>query len=291
MPASNMYVCLIEPKGLRFPYYKDEKDAESTLDLFPKGGLTGYVIDSRKRYWMTRDPPPPDEVLPVGTIPQDWIGIPLFDRSGEVLGVFTVQTYTECTTYSDKDADFLAYTANALAMAIQLAMLDREIATRRIAALVEEIIELKELYPRIHEIVYSIIPAARRNFIIARIDEQLQAFQSVFWVDEKDDDVYKTWPLHRGYSGFIYSVTRQSFIYEYGKTILPEGVERFGSQAHYWLGAPLFSDDRIIGLVAVQSYDVQEAITKEDEHALNAICPYIATAISQTELLSRIKRI
>jgi len=63
------------------------------------------------------------------------------------------------------------------------------------------------------------------------------------------------------------------------------------SPAHYWLGAPLFGDDRIIGLVAVQSYDVQEAITKEDEHALNAICPYIATAISQTELLSRIKRI
>jgi GAF domain-containing protein len=136
----------------------------------------------------------------------------------------------------------------------------------------------------------SIIPAAKKNFIIARVDEKAHAFQSVYWVDEKDDDVFKSWPLDHGFTGYIHSVTRKSYIYEDGKTQLPQGLERFGSHACYLLGAPLFSKDRIIGIVAIQSYDPGEAITKEDEHALNAMCPYIATAISQTELLSRLKR-
>jgi GAF domain-containing protein len=234
---------------------------------------------------------PPDGVRPMGTIPQDWIGFPLISRSGEILGVLTVQTYSEGTRYSEADADFLAFTADALAVAVQFARQDREIAIRRITALAEEIVELQELYPKIHEIVSSVIPVAKKNFIVARLDEKAQTMKSVFWVDEKDEDIYKSWPLDRGFSGYIYSFTRQSFIYEEGKTSPPPGIERFGSQAHYWLGAPLFSHDRIIGIVAIQSYDVKDALTKEDEHALNAICPYIATVIGQTELLSRLKRL
>ena len=290
MPAYNMYVCTIEPGGLRFPYYIDEKDDENTLDVFPKDGLTGYVIDTRRRYWKAKDPLPPEDVHPVGAIPHDWIGTPLLDRDGEVLGVFTVQTYTEGTGFTEEDAGLLDFIAGALSLAIQLARQDREIAIRRIAVLVEDIIEIHELYPKIHEIMHSIIPVAKKNFIIARVDEKSQVFQSVYWVDEKDDDIFKSWPLDHGFTGYIHSVLRKSYIYEDGKTPLPQGLELFGSQAHYWLGAPLFNNDRIIGIVAIQSYNPEEAITKEDEHALNAMCPYIATAISQTELLSRLKR-
>jgi hypothetical protein len=39
----------------------------------------------------------------------------------------------------------------------------------------------------------------------------------------------------------------------------------------------------------VQTYDSSEVITREDEFAINGICPYIASAISHAELFSRVK--
>jgi hypothetical protein len=291
MPARNMYVCIQEEHGdLRFPYYVDELLPEDPLDLFPKEGLTGYVIDTRQRYWYSRDPLPPASNVPVGPLPQDWIGVPLFGRDKEILGVLTVQTYESGPRYSESDADFLEFAAGALSLSIQLARQDRDIAIRRIAALVEETVEIRELYPRIHEVIGSIIPAARKNFIIARVDEKMKVFRSVLWVDEKDEDSFKVWPLDRGLSGYIYSVIRRSFIHDDERTLIPLGIERFGSPATYWLGAPLFNENRIIGMVVIQSHDAAEAITKEDEYALNAICPFVSSAIGQTELLRTLKR-
>jgi len=63
-----------------------------------------------------------------------------------------------------------------------------------------------------------------------------------------------------------------------------------GTIPNYWLGVPLMMKNRMIGIVVIQSYDAGEIITKEDEYALNGVCPYIATAISHTEMFSRLKR-
>lgn len=289
MAARNMYVCILEVEGLRFPYYVDEQLPEDPLTLFPKEGLTGYVIDTGRRYWYSRDPSPPPGNVPVGPLPVDWIGVPLVGRDASIIGVVTVQTYEAGTRYTDEDAGFIEFAAAALSLAIQLAKQDRQIAIRGIAALVEETVDIEDLYPKIHEIMQFVIPAARKNIIIARVDESAGVFRPVYWRDEKDDYDTMRWPLNVGFSGYIYNVTGSSFIYEGGKTEIPPEVIPIGCPPTYWLGTPLYGRKRIIGVVVIQSYDPSEIITKEDEYALNGICPYIATVISQTELFHKLQ--
>lgn len=291
MPAANMYISILENQGIRFPYYVDDVQQENTLEVYAKEGWTGYVIDSGRRYWLTRDASPPKESSPIGPFPVDWIGVPIPDRDGQPLGVLAVQTYQPGTFYTDDDLEFIEFTADALSLAIQLANQDREIAIRRIASLVDETVEIEDLYLKIHEIMQHVIPAARKNIIIARVDEAAGVFRPVYWRDEKDDYGSMHWPLNVGFSGHIFGVTGTSYIYEDGKTAIPPDVIPIGCPPKYWLGTPLYGHDRIIGVVVIQTYDSAEVITKEDEYALNGICPYIAAAIGQTELFTKLQRI
>jgi GAF domain-containing protein len=286
MPAANMFVSLLEGEGLRFPYYQDEFEPEDTLDIFTKEGWTGYVIDLQSRYWLSRDPAPPPGISPIGHVSQDWLGVPLIDRDGSTMGVLAVQTYELGSRYTDEDERFVQFTASALSVAIQLARQDADIAVRRIAALVDDIVDLEDLYPRIHQILKKVIPAAEKNIVFARVDTAAGLFLPVYWMDEREGYQATNWLLDQGFSGYISTVTGKSFIFEKGRTVIPPEVIPIVATPLYWLGAPLVSQNRIIGIVFIQSYNVNTIITREDEYVLNSICPYIAEAISHTELFS-----
>lgn len=291
LPANNMYVSINEKDGFRFPFYKDFFEPLDPLSIYPKEGLTAYVLESKARYWMSRDPQPPAKFIAVGPSPQDWLGVPLVSRNGNAIGVLAVQTYEQGILYADEDLEFLEYTADVLSLAIQLSNQDRDIAIRRIAALVDDTVDIHDLYASIHEIMQTVIPASAKNIIIARIDEGAGLFRPVYWKDEKDDFDTIIWPLEHGFSGYIYRVTRSSYIHEAGTTPMPSSVIPLGGcPPSHWLGAPLYSGTSMIGIVIIQSYDPDEIITKEDEYTLKGICPNIATAIGQTELFSQMHR-
>jgi GAF domain-containing protein len=284
MPAKNMYIGLIEGQdGLRFPYFVDEIEPENPLKIYPKQGLTGYIVDTKREAWLRRDPGLLERAGLFGPRPVDWMGVPLVDRAGAVFGALAVQTYEEGSVYDEEDRDFIEFAATQVALAVQCRRFDRDIAIDKIAALVDETTDLDELYPGIHRIVADLIPAAERNFIIARIDETAGLFRPVYWRDEKDDWNSIEWPLDRGMCSYICRVTHSSFIYEHGKTPPPPDIFSIGTPPSFWLGSPLFNGEKIVGVVLAQSYDPEEPITWEDEATLVAVCPHIAQAIGSTE--------
>ena len=289
MPASNMFICIYERDGLRFPYYVDEEFQESSWDLFPKEGLTAWVIDTRKRYWMSVDPSPPAGYSPQGPMCVDWLGVPILDRDGKVLGVLAVQTYKPGERYAERDVRFIEDASRILALAIQLSRLDREIAVHRIATMVQETVEIGTLYSMIHDALKPVVPAARRNFLIARVHEAAGVFRPEYWVDEHDDYGTMHWPLTSGFSGYIYHVSKASFIYENGKVPIPPEVKPIGTAMAYWLGVPLIDQGRIIGIIVIQSYDGDDVITREDEYVINDMAPYITESILRMELLERLR--
>ncbi len=284
MPAENMYVALLEgSEGVRFPYYVDQIEPEDEFRVFAKEGLTAHVLEAPGPVWVGREPELLDRVEFIGPRPVDWIGIPLAGRDGERFGAFTVQSYEAGRGYGEEDLALLEFAASQLALAIQLHRLDCELAIGRIAALVDETTDLDELYPRLHAIVASLIPAAERSFVIARIDEEAGQFRPVYWVDERDDWTAVDWPLDRGMAGYICRVTGESFIYEEGRTPLPPELVRIGAPPRFWLGAPLRSGRKIIGVVFTQTYEAQRPITRDDEATLVGVCPHLAQAIGRTE--------
>ncbi|PKL23442.1 MAG: hypothetical protein CVV47_14470 [Spirochaetae bacterium HGW-Spirochaetae-3] len=287
MQAENMYVSLVEGDGVRFPYYVDVSAVEDSLIVYPREGWTAYVLDSANRYWLSVDPTPPVGVTPIGSLPSDYIGMPMLNRDGLPLGVLAVQTYVPGGRYSDDDLAFVECVADALSLAVQLANQERELAIRRIASLLDETVDIKDLYSRIHEVMQGVIPAARRNIVIAKVDASAGLFRPVYWRDEKDDFDTMPWTLDSGLCGYIYNHCKASFIFESGKTPLPPDVRKIGYPSKYWLGAPLYGRDRITGIVVIQSYDEDDVITKEDQYTLDGICPYIAAVIGETELFHR----
>jgi len=284
MPARSMYVAMLEGNDkLRFPYFVDEVETEDLLKVYPKRGVTGYVVDTKRWAWLGRDPGLVERAGRFGPLPSDWIGIPLVDRSGEVYGVLGVQTYEAGSSYTDSDRDFLEFAASQISFAIQFKRIDQDLAIDRIAALVDETTDLDDLYTGIHRIVADLIPSAERNFIIARIDEKAGLFRPVYWRDEKGECDGMAWPLDHGMCSYICRVTRSSFIYEHGRTTPPSEILSMGTPPRFWLGAPLFSGKDIVGVVVTQSYEAGEPIALDDEAALVSVCPHIAQAIGRTE--------
>ncbi len=284
----NMFIALVEDERfLSFPFYMDEKEPESELRLYPMEGLTATVIVSRKRRWLAEEPNLLDSGSWIGAQPSDWIGVPIVDRDGKVLGVIAVQTYEAGRRFSPENVDFVQFVAMQLSLALQLHVIDREIAVRRIAALVEDTTDLALLYPGIHEIVKNLIPAARESFIVARIDRASGELRQVYCKDAKETFKQGSWPLDCGLSGYVASRLGQAFIYEDTVTELPPGISVLGERPAFWLGVPIRLESVILGVVMIQTYDRELKITRDDERTLEEICPHIASAIARTEMFQQ----
>ncbi len=288
MPAENFFVALCAPHDMmRFPYYADQIQPENPLRIYKREGMTEHVLEAGETVWVRRDPSVLERVSFVGPPPADWIGVLLRDRAGAVIGVMAVQTYEPGERYTEEQASFVEYAAIQLSMAIQFHWNDRDRAIARIAALVDESVDVREIYAGIHAIAVELIPAAARNFIIARVDRKAGMFQTVYWLDEKDDFNKIQWPLSRGFSGYILAHTRESFVYDKATMAIPREVNPIGTPPYRWLGAPLFGAEGISGVVIIQSYDEGTSITREDEETLNCLCPHIAAAIERTEFFEK----
>ncbi len=289
MGIRNMYVALIEQEVyLSFPYYVDEKSPEHELEIYPMEGATAAVIRSRRRRWLVEEPGLLQTVAGIGEVPEDWLGVPLIDRDGLVLGVLAVQSYDKGFRLRQEDADFVEFAAIQVALAVQFHAIDREIAVRRIESLVEETTDLEMIYPGIHTIVAGIIPSALASFIIARLDSKAGVFRLVYCVDDVEELNTGSWPSDAGSSGYIVSGAGQSFIYEDGLTPDPVGFAMFGARPAYFLGVPIRLGSHIMGVVMTQSYDREQKITREDQRMLEEICPFIAAAIARTELFGSV---
>lgn len=121
--VNNFYIALYDPlqQQLAFPYGVDERDTDwSPRPL--RRGLTEYVL--RTGQPLLAPPAVYDRLLAareietIGARPIDWLGVPL-QTAGRVLGVLTIQTYSETTRYTEDDKDMLVYVSTQVAAAIE----------------------------------------------------------------------------------------------------------------------------------------------------------------------------
>ncbi|MFN8457554.1 MAG: response regulator [Anaerolineae bacterium] len=124
MPAKNFYVALYDsPKQmLTFPYYVDEYD-EPPAGPEPLGrGLTAYVLRVEAPLLAVpetiKELIDRGEVEPIGTLPVDWVGVPLMVND-QAIGVMVVQSYDESARLGEEEVSILALAANHVALAIE----------------------------------------------------------------------------------------------------------------------------------------------------------------------------
>jgi len=153
-------------------------------------------------------------------------------------------------------------------------------------------ISLKQLYRSIHKELGTVIDTT--NFYIALVDEKEDKIFFPYHIDEKDDN----FPI----LNFSTSNTITAYVIKTGKSLLndtkqyKEMVDQgiltpMGSTTDksIWLGVPLKIKDRVMGVMAVQSYTNPELYHEEDIKLLEFVSSQVATAIERKSSEEKIK--
>ncbi|MGE5235357.1 MAG: PAS domain S-box protein [Acidobacteriota bacterium] len=139
---------------------------------------------------------------------------------------------------------------------------------------------LEALFPAIHTIVGDLMPA--RNFYIALHDPDLGLLSFPYEVDEFDEPSPPR-ALGRGLTEYVLR-TGQPLLAspEVFDDLVARGeVESVGAPSIDWLGVPLKAQDRVIGVLAVQSYTAGVRYSQEDLAILTFVSSQVAMAIER----------
>jgi len=155
-------------------------------------------------------------------------------------------------------------------------------------------ISLDHLYPLIHRELGKIIDVS--NFYIALFERKKDILYFPYHVDERDNN----FPIVKFSSSNVLTamvIKRGKPLLnsseEYEKMVASGELSRLGSTSSksIWLGVPLKIADRVIGAMAVQSYDNPNLYGKEDIHLLEYVSEQIATAIERKRMEEELRRL
>jgi len=124
LDTSNFYIALYDKKKdiISFPFHKDEIDEDFPIvEASNSGSLTAKVINSQKPICLNEDQLKEmyscSDSKPVGTMPKNWLGVPL-TMKGDEIGAVCVQSYSDPNRYSEVDINILASVSEQIAIAI-----------------------------------------------------------------------------------------------------------------------------------------------------------------------------
>jgi len=139
IPANNLYIAIYDKNSeyITFPYYVDEKDyllpeerKIKTRDRKAKRGLTEYLLHHGEPVLLSEKMiaalTEQGEISMIGSLPLEWLGIPLKTMQGKVIGVLVIQTYTEGIRYTERDRDLLSFVSSQIAMTIDRKLMEEK---------------------------------------------------------------------------------------------------------------------------------------------------------------------
>ena len=151
-------------------------------------------------------------------------------------------------------------------------------ATFEIARAVAGSKDIDDLFRRIHEIVGTLIPA--RNFYIAVHDPLRDELRFPYFVDEHEGPPGHL-PTGRGLTAYVLRTGEPLLAgpERFDELVASGEVELIGAQSIDWLGVPLLTGQRTIGVLVVQSYTGDIRYSAEDRDLLVFVASFVAQAI------------
>lgn len=294
---------LPEP-GRRYSY--EEMPASLTFAVLRKGrALSGPSRELAKYLEQQYD-------VSEGVESTDWLGVPMW-RDNRVCGAIVVQSYVADACYGEEELALLNFVAKHILTAMdrhqahaQLEQrvwqrtqdlehindhLQGEIIERRRAELLQaalfNISELAmsgkaagEFYAQVHEIIGRLLDAS--NFYVAMVTEDAAGIEFVYSVDRFNRE-----RATRVFSDGLteYALKRREPVLltraDIDKLIATGALKEFGAKSQCWLGVPLFSDDEVVGVIAVQSYNPQVVFTADDQRLLVFVARTIGNSLAR----------
>jgi GAF domain-containing protein len=255
---------------LRFELFKQHGELLLTQHKSerPKGGMTGWVIDTGAVQYVRdiEDPQyqPPVAQISLGVRVRSWVGIPLMSHQ-QVIGVLSVQSPNP-HAFSDRHIQFLSALANQLAVALQNTRLFQERERRiaeldlinRIGGITSATLDLEQMIGQIYECLAGYLTI---DSFLAYIHHG--APNGLALAIDIDEGVREVKLQPRPADGSLTEriiATRQPLLFRDLTGELPAGLKprRFGNskrKSRSWLGLPLIGGEgEVVGVLAVMSY-------------------------------------
>jgi PAS domain S-box-containing protein len=161
-------------------------------------------------------------------------------------------------------------------------------ATYRISEATQSDQSFGELLHTIHEIIGGILPA--NNFYIALYDEKSGLISFPYFVDEFDPQPEPK-KLGKGLTEYVLR-TGKPFLATpemFEELVIAGEVEQIGAPSIDWLGVPLTSDEKTIGVLVVQSYSEGVRFSKLDFEMLSFVSSQVAMSIERRRALESLR--
>ncbi|WP_290653748.1 EAL domain-containing protein [Idiomarina sp.] len=155
----------------------------------------------------------------------------------------------------------------------------------QISELAAQVRDMDNFYCSVHEIIGKLMFA--KNFYICLYDAQQEVVKFVYFVDEVDQDtLFEQLPVEKlssGLTGYILRTGKPLLCPpEVYQKLIEEGeVKEMGATHVDWLGVPLKSQDSVIGVMVVQSYDESFRYDEKDEDLLTFVSQHVVNALER----------
>ena len=193
--------------------------------------------------------------------------------------------------------------ASPAALEDRVAELEHELRIQRslvrIAEAAASARDLTAFYRTIHEIVGELMFA--EHFYIALYDDQRQRLNFPYYVDPADPDIPdpNAWEPFgvgdaRGVTAYALRSGRPMLIdrVEYLRLLEAGEIEILGvvNTESTWLGVPLRDDDRMLGLLVVQSYTTEQTYSAADLELLTFVGQHVAAALGRARAIDQLRQ-
>jgi PAS domain S-box-containing protein len=147
---------------------------------------------------------------------------------------------------------------------------------------------LAEYYKSVHEILSELLPA--KNFYIALYDEKADMLSFPYFVDEFDETPNPR-KAGRGMTEYVLRTGRPFLAHdeELEALTLQGEITLIGTPSVDWLGVPLKSKNKIIGVLVIQHYGPEQRLDEEAKQLLMFVSTQIAIAIERKQTDEQIK--
>ncbi|MBD3276128.1 MAG: PAS domain S-box protein, partial [Candidatus Marinimicrobia bacterium] len=147
----------------------------------------------------------------------------------------------------------------------------------------------EEVYEQIHEIIQGLMPA--KNLYIALYDESKDEISFPYFADEYSDKPNSR-KMGKGITEYVVRTGKPLLATRDGlKELMENGdIEPFGQISVDWIGVPLKTNQNIIGVLAVQSYNQGVRYTENERDLLNFVSMQVATTIERKHAEAELSR-
>ena len=291
--SRNMLLALAEPERRRFRViFEYEHGKHAAQSFFPMDRGLAAVIWRTKRTIVTGDYLSEcrrRRVRPAGTPARAWLGVPLLHR-GDCLGVLLVWEYARGERFVPSGIRMIRHLADQAAAAIANArnhQNDRQrlaeiSAINSITRAIARVMDLDALWPLLHEQVGRLMDAA--NFYVALYHHDRRLLEFAYDVQQGVRRPSETTQLRRGLTEHVIRTKRPLLIRHRGQKVAGNGFASIGKPAQSWLGVPIAAKGAVLGVIAIQHYQIPDRYTERDRELLETIAGQVAVAIENARL-------